>query len=287
MQEILFTPGSSPGFFGVGKAVRAAMAPLFPPFVAARLQVVLRCGGEARPELQACLEAVAETATTWHGGDASKARHMLLQDALLVLIQRFDHFAYGAGEEAGYGSEQNAGSELSRWSLEERARAGYQPRSLTANGGKAAPSRRNHRSSDHSATASDGGQAAASAATRTPGPQPQPQTPQLGAEAQSQPQNQSQNAAAGDEMVVVTLLLVTSGRRVLPRQGRGGGGVRGLASAEEVREALLELGRLRQEEVLRAELVWAPRAPGESLSWRQLQLSYPNLMPFQVRRTAD
>ncbi|KXZ47421.1 hypothetical protein GPECTOR_35g859 [Gonium pectorale] len=139
-------------------------------------------------------------------------------------------------------------------------------------------------SGEHSAAA-DAGQAAATAAAAVdveaagdvksqPGP-PQP----AGAEAQSQSQALSRTAA-GDDMVVVTLLLKTSGRRVLPRRDKGGGGVRGLASAEEVREALLELGRLRQEEVLCLEVTWVPRAPGESLSWRQLQLSYQNLLPL-------
>ncbi|KXZ47415.1 hypothetical protein GPECTOR_35g853 [Gonium pectorale] len=124
------------------KAARAALAPLFPPVVAARLQVVLRRGGEAaRPELQACLRALvaeAEAAGATQAGGSPQARHRLLQDALLVLLQRSDQFAYGAGEEAGYGNEEDAETRLLRWSMEEKTRAGYQPRFLTANGRKAA-----------------------------------------------------------------------------------------------------------------------------------------------------
>ncbi|KXZ47414.1 hypothetical protein GPECTOR_35g852 [Gonium pectorale] len=262
------------------KAARAALAPLSPPFVAARLQVVLRCSGEAaRPELQACLRALvaeAEAASATEAGASPKARHRLLQDALLVLLQRCDQFAYGAGEEEGYGSEKDAETRLLRWSMEEKARAGYRPRSRPAHGGKAAAAD-DSQSSSVPPVVQGAGQtelaAAAAAATAAPLQPPTPQ--QLGTAALSR-----SLAAAGNDMVVVTLLLATSGRRVLPRRGKGGGGVRGLASAEEVREALLELSGFLEEEVLRAEVVWAPQAPGESLSWRQLQLSYQNLLPL-------
>ncbi|KXZ47413.1 hypothetical protein GPECTOR_35g851 [Gonium pectorale] len=246
-----------------GKAARAMLAPLFPPVVAARLQACLKA-----------LVAEAEAAGATQAGGSPQARHRLLQDALLVLVQRSHQFAYGAGEEVGYGNEEDAETRLLRWSLEEKARAGYRPRSLPANGGKAAAADDSQGSSVPPVVQGAGQTelaAAAAAATAAP------LTPQqLEAAAQS-----SQSlAAAGDDMIVVTLLLATSGRRVLPRRGKGGGGVRGLASTEEVREALLELGGIREKEVLWAEVVWAPQAPGESLSWRQLQLSYQNLLPL-------
>ncbi|KXZ47422.1 hypothetical protein GPECTOR_35g860 [Gonium pectorale] len=91
--------------------------------------VVLMGGGaEARAQLQARLAAlVAEAgkAGKKQGAEgAAPARHTLLRGALLALLQRSDRFAYGAGEKVGYGTEEDAESELLRWSLEEKARAG-------------------------------------------------------------------------------------------------------------------------------------------------------------------
>ncbi|KXZ47418.1 hypothetical protein GPECTOR_35g856 [Gonium pectorale] len=57
-------------------------------------------------------------------GDASKARHKLLRETLLTLLQRSEEISYGAGEEVGCGSEEEAERELLRWSLEEKARVG-------------------------------------------------------------------------------------------------------------------------------------------------------------------
>ncbi|KXZ47426.1 hypothetical protein GPECTOR_35g864 [Gonium pectorale] len=259
-------------------AARAAMVRLFPPYVAARLKVVLMGGGAgARAELQARLAALQADAGLARWADASKARHKLLRETLLALLQRSEDIAYGAGEEVGCGSEEDAARELSRWSLEEKARAGSQPRTSGSVGKPAV--RGDPPSSNSSERFTAEGAAAAMkvalsavvAGRATPTPQ--------------------EAAAAGEDTVVVTVMLVASGVRLLPRRGdaaaglwrswRGGrGSGRRLANPEELCEALLGLGELLEDDLVQLEVVWAPKARGESLSWRQLQLGYEDVLPL-------
>ncbi|KXZ47419.1 hypothetical protein GPECTOR_35g857 [Gonium pectorale] len=265
----------------------AATAPLLPLHVAARLQVVLMGGGaEARAELQraggtvhlqARLAALQADADKAGRGDAPKARHKLLRETLLTLLQRSEEVSYGAGEEVGCGSEEDAERELLRWSLEEQARAGYvvvgvgrtsRPRTYSPVSALAVPGKTSPSSSSERFTAEEAAAVMTAALSAV-----------LAGRAAPLPQAA---AAAGEDTVVVTVMLVARGLRLLPErmwapagpQRGGGGSGRHLATPEELCEGLLSFGKLRVDDLLQLEVVWAPKAPGESLSWRQLQLSH-------------
>ena len=69
------------------------------------------------------------------------------------------------------------------------------------------------------------------------------------------------------EYIVVTLLVASEGKLNLPK----------INSAQDLRQALNQLGAVSSEQLLALEVLWAPQAEGDTLTSEDLITAYPNL----------